>query len=118
VLSGLVLAGANRPDAPGRDILTADAIVGLDLRGLYWLLVLPRRTKASARRRTRKVRRRSRSPVFRQAFGIDVGLWQHAAAKQDGNPLGSDLVGLGLATVDGFPVEGVSEDSSLSPAGR
>jgi CHAT domain-containing protein len=34
VLSGLVLAGANRPDTPGRGILTADAIVGLDLRGL------------------------------------------------------------------------------------
>jgi CHAT domain-containing protein len=34
VLSGLVLAGANRPDTPGRGILTADAIVGLDLRNL------------------------------------------------------------------------------------
>lgn len=34
VLSGLVLAGANRSDTPGRGILTADAIIGLDLRGL------------------------------------------------------------------------------------
>jgi hypothetical protein len=29
----------------------------------------------------------------------------------------SDFVGLGLAAVDGFPVEGVSEESSLSAAG-
>ena len=29
-----------------------------------------------------------------------------------------DLVGLGLAVVDGSPVEGVSEESSLSPASR
>jgi CHAT domain-containing protein/tetratricopeptide (TPR) repeat protein len=34
VLSGLVLAGANRPGAPGRGILTAEAIAGLDLGGL------------------------------------------------------------------------------------
>jgi CHAT domain-containing protein/Tfp pilus assembly protein PilF len=34
VLSGLVLAGANRPDAAGRGILTADAVAGLDLSGL------------------------------------------------------------------------------------
>jgi tetratricopeptide (TPR) repeat protein len=34
VLSGLVLAGANRPDAAGRGILTADAVAGLDLSSL------------------------------------------------------------------------------------
>jgi CHAT domain-containing protein/tetratricopeptide (TPR) repeat protein len=34
VLSGLVLAGANRPDVAGRGILTADAVAGLDLSGL------------------------------------------------------------------------------------
>ena len=55
---------------------------------------------------------------FPHAFGVDVGLRQHVAAKQEGNLVGVDLVGLGLAAVDGFHVEGVSEDSSLSPAGR
>jgi CHAT domain-containing protein len=34
VLSGLVLAGANRPDAPGRGLVTGEALVGLDLSGL------------------------------------------------------------------------------------
>ena len=35
VLSGLVLAGANRPDAgPDRGILTAEGVVGLNLEGL------------------------------------------------------------------------------------
>jgi CHAT domain-containing protein len=34
VLSGLVLAGANRKDVPDRGILTADAVVGLNLSGL------------------------------------------------------------------------------------
>jgi CHAT domain-containing protein len=34
VLSGLVFAGANRPDAPGRGLLTGEALVGLDLSGL------------------------------------------------------------------------------------
>jgi CHAT domain-containing protein len=34
VLSGLVLAGANRADTPDRGILTADDLVGLDLRNL------------------------------------------------------------------------------------
>ncbi|MCI0461311.1 MAG: CHAT domain-containing protein, partial [Gemmataceae bacterium] len=34
VLSGLVLAGANLPDVPDRGILTADALVGLNLSGL------------------------------------------------------------------------------------
>jgi CHAT domain-containing protein len=34
VLSGLVFAGANRPDAPGRGLLTGEAFVGLDLSGL------------------------------------------------------------------------------------
>jgi hypothetical protein len=52
---------------------------------------------------------------FPPAFGVDVGLRQHAAAKQDGNLVGVGLVGLGLAAVDNFPVERVSEDSSLSP---
>jgi CHAT domain-containing protein/Tfp pilus assembly protein PilF len=32
VLSGLVCSGANLPDTPNRGVLTADAIVGLDLR--------------------------------------------------------------------------------------
>src|SRR5262249_40172822 len=34
------------------------------------------------------------------ALGVDVGLGQHAAAQQDGDLLGVDLVGLGLAAVD------------------
>jgi CHAT domain-containing protein len=34
VLSGLVLAGANHPQAPDRGVLTADALVGLDLHRL------------------------------------------------------------------------------------
>jgi CHAT domain-containing protein/tetratricopeptide (TPR) repeat protein len=34
LLSGLVLAGANRRDIPGRGIVTAESIVGLDLSGL------------------------------------------------------------------------------------
>jgi CHAT domain-containing protein len=34
VLSGLVLAGANRPDTPDRGILSADDLARLDLRGL------------------------------------------------------------------------------------
>jgi hypothetical protein len=36
---------------------------------------------------------------------------RHATAKQENNLLGVDLVGLGLAAVDGFHVEGASEDS-------
>jgi hypothetical protein len=55
---------------------------------------------------------------FPHAFGVEVGLRQHAAAKQDGNLVCVDLVDLGIAAVDGFPVEGVSEESSLSAAGR
>jgi hypothetical protein len=55
---------------------------------------------------------------FPHALGVDVGLCQHAAAKRDGNLVGVDLVGLGLAAVNGFHAEGVSEDSSLSPTGR
>ena len=39
---------------------------------------------------------------FPHAFGVDVGLQQHAAAKRDVNLEGVDLVGLGLAAVDGF----------------
>jgi CHAT domain-containing protein/Tfp pilus assembly protein PilF len=34
LLSGLVLAGANLPETPGRGIVTAEALVGLDLSGL------------------------------------------------------------------------------------
>lgn len=34
VLSGLVLAGANRPDTPSRGILTGEALLGTDLRKL------------------------------------------------------------------------------------
>jgi CHAT domain-containing protein len=34
VLSGLVMAGANRKETPGRGIVTADAIAGLNLTGL------------------------------------------------------------------------------------
>jgi CHAT domain-containing protein/tetratricopeptide (TPR) repeat protein len=34
VATGLVLAGANRPDTPGRGILTGEALVDLDLSGL------------------------------------------------------------------------------------
>jgi hypothetical protein len=55
---------------------------------------------------------------FSHAFGVDVGLPQHAAAMQDRNLVGVDLVGLGLAIVDGFPIERMSEVSSLIPAGR
>ncbi|MFO0879789.1 MAG: CHAT domain-containing tetratricopeptide repeat protein [Gemmataceae bacterium] len=35
VLSGLVCAGANLPDTPNRGIVTAEAIVGLDLRKMH-----------------------------------------------------------------------------------
>ena len=55
---------------------------------------------------------------FPHAFGADVGLGQHAAAKQDGNLVALYLVGLGLVAVDGIRVERVSEVSSLGPAGR
>jgi CHAT domain-containing protein/tetratricopeptide (TPR) repeat protein len=34
VLSGLVMAGANRKETPGRGVVTADAIAGLNLTGL------------------------------------------------------------------------------------
>jgi CHAT domain-containing protein/tetratricopeptide (TPR) repeat protein len=34
LLSGVVLAGANLPETPGRGIVTAEALVGLDLSGL------------------------------------------------------------------------------------
>ncbi len=34
LLSGLVLTGANQPDTPGRGLLTADDLIGLDLSGL------------------------------------------------------------------------------------
>src|SRR5262249_5248514 len=34
VLSGLAFAGANRPETPGRGLLTGEALVGLDLSGL------------------------------------------------------------------------------------
>ena len=55
---------------------------------------------------------------FPHAFGVDLGSPKRAAAKQDGNLVGVDLLGLGHAAVHGFHVEGVSEESSLSPAGR
>ncbi|MFO0877714.1 MAG: CHAT domain-containing tetratricopeptide repeat protein [Gemmataceae bacterium] len=35
VLSGLVCAGANLPDTPNRGIITAEALVGLDLRKMH-----------------------------------------------------------------------------------
>jgi CHAT domain-containing protein len=34
VMSGLVFAGANNPDTPGRGLVTGEALVGLDLSGL------------------------------------------------------------------------------------
>src|SRR5262249_50230802 len=34
VLSGLVFAQANRPETPGRGLLTGEALVGLDLSGM------------------------------------------------------------------------------------
>jgi CHAT domain-containing protein/tetratricopeptide (TPR) repeat protein len=34
VMTGVVLAGANQPDAPGRGIITGEALVDLDLSGL------------------------------------------------------------------------------------
>jgi hypothetical protein len=48
---------------------------------------------------------------FPRAFGVDLGLRQHVGAKQDGNLVSVDLVALCLAAVEGFPVEGVSDDS-------
>ena len=42
--------------------------------------------------------------------GIDVGLREHAAAEQDGDLVGVDLVVFGLAAVDGLHVEGVAQD--------
>src|SRR5688572_11049626 len=42
--------------------------------------------------------------------GIDVGLWQHAAAQQGGNFLRIDLVIFGLAAVDGVHIERMSQD--------
>ena len=47
---------------------------------------------------------------FPHALGVDLGLRQHAATKQNGDLGGVDLVGLGLAAVDSLYVEGVSED--------
>jgi hypothetical protein len=44
-------------------------------------------------------------------------LRQHATAKQDGNLMGVNPVGLVFAAVNGFHVEGVSKHTSLSPAG-
>jgi hypothetical protein len=41
---------------------------------------------------------------------IDISLWQHATAQQGGNLLGIDLVLFGLTAVDGFHLEGVSQD--------
>jgi hypothetical protein len=55
---------------------------------------------------------------FAHALREDKDLRQHDAAKQVGNFVGVDLVGLCLAAVDGFRVEDVSEDSAISPAGR
>jgi hypothetical protein len=43
-------------------------------------------------------------------LGVDVGLGQHAAAEQDSDLVGVDLVRLGLAAVDGPHVQGVAED--------
>jgi hypothetical protein len=42
-------------------------------------------------------------------FGVDVGLRQHAAPQEEGNLVGIDGIGLGLAAVDGFHVQGVSQ---------
>ena len=42
--------------------------------------------------------------------GIDIGLWEHAAAQQHGNFLGVDLVVFGLAAMDRFHVERVAQD--------
>jgi hypothetical protein len=43
------------------------------------------------------------------ALGIDVGLREHAAAEQDGDLAGIELIVLGLAAVDGLHIQGVSE---------
>ena len=42
--------------------------------------------------------------------GIDIRLREHAAAEQDGNLLGVDLVVFGLAAMDGLHGEGMTED--------
>ena len=41
---------------------------------------------------------------------IDIGLREHTAAQQHGNLLGVDLVVFGLAAMDGFHIEGMTED--------
>ena len=42
--------------------------------------------------------------------GVDIGLWEHAAAQQHSNFLGVDLVVFGLAAVDGLHIEGMTKD--------
>ena len=49
--------------------------------------------------------------------GIDVGLREHAAAEQHGDFRGVDLIVFGLAAVDGFHGEGVSEHEGDALAG-
>src|SRR5262249_39461540 len=51
------------------------------------------------------------------ALGIDVGDGDHAAPQQDGDLVSVDLVGLGLAAVDGFHVEGVAQDEGNALSG-
>jgi CHAT domain-containing protein len=39
VMTGLVFAGANKPNTPGRGIVTGEALVDLDLSGLEWAVL-------------------------------------------------------------------------------
>ena len=41
---------------------------------------------------------------------VDIGLREHPAPEQDRNLVGGNLVVLGLAPVNGFPIEGVAQD--------
>ena len=49
-------------------------------------------------------------PGSSHSGGINVSLGQHAAPQQDGNFVGIDFVVFGFAAVDGFHVEGMSEN--------
>ncbi len=49
-------------------------------------------------------------PIRPHLPGIDVSEWKHSAAKQSGDFLGIDFVVLGFPPVDGFHIEGVTQN--------
>jgi len=71
----------------------------------FWIWAI-----SCARCRTKNERRRKQVAGLPLGPRIGVGQREQSAAEQGRELAGVDLVGLGLAAVDGFHVEGVAED--------